>query len=119
MINAGQSTLIGSVCSYCVFVPETGRSRITLVPFGFKGILPVASGRLELFGGFGGAYAWNSDYSQYRDALLTQSSVGARLALDHGCHFWLGTTLRAYFNYGATKQVWSPFALDLGIRLGH
>lgn len=105
-------------CS-CIIIPETERSRVTLLPFGFKGILPVASNRLELFGGVGGAYAWNSDYGQYRDALLPQASLGARLALDRDRRFWLGTSLRGYFNFGSGKQVWSPFTLDLGIRFGH
>ena len=32
-----------------IFIPESGRTRVTLLPFGVKGILPLANGRLELF----------------------------------------------------------------------
>jgi hypothetical protein len=119
VIPSGVGLSSGSLCSACVFVPETDRARVTLLPFGFKGILPVARDRVEFFGGFGGAYAWNSDYGQYRDALLAQASIGGRLAIDRGHRFWLGTSLRGYSNFGAGKQVWTPLTLDLGIRFGH
>jgi hypothetical protein len=119
VITSGVSISNGYFCSSCVFVPQTDRARVTLLPFGFKGILPVAQDRVELFGGVGGAYAWNSDYGQYRDAVLAQASIGGRIAIDNGRRFWLGTSLRAYFNFGTGKQVWSPFTLDLGIRFGH
>ncbi len=109
----------GPFCTSCVIVPIPDRARVTLLPFGFKGILPVARGRIELFGGFGGAYAWNSDNGKYTNALLAQASLGGRMALDRGRHFWLGTSLRGYSNFGDGKQVWVPWTFDLGIRFGH
>lgn len=106
------------ICSACVFVSVRDTARITLVPFGLKGILPIADGRVELFGGLGGAYAWHSDYGRYQNALLGQVSLGGRIALEHGRRFWLGTTLQGYSNFGSGKQAWVPWTINLGIRFG-
>lgn len=59
VINSGKNLNYYSngICTACVFLPVRDAARITLVPFGLKGILPVANGRVELFGGLGGAYA--------------------------------------------------------------
>jgi hypothetical protein len=93
-----------SGCTACVIVPISDRTRITLLPFGLKGILPVAGGRVELFGGIGGAYAWHSDYGSYRNGWLGQASLGGRIALDRGRHFWLGTSPRAYSNLHNSRE---------------
>jgi hypothetical protein len=98
------------------YLPASDRSRVTLLTYGFKGILPLAKNRLELFAGFGGAYAWNSEYSGSLNAALGQASLGGRLALDRGHHFWLGTTLRGYTNLD--HQTWAPLTINLGIRFG-
>ena len=37
------------------------RERFTLMPFGLRGILPIAGGRAELFAGTGGARLWSTD----------------------------------------------------------
>ncbi len=62
--------------NYSVY-PYHTRDVVTLLPFGFRGILPLSSGRLELFAGFGGAYAFNRAPSNY-NALLGQASLGGR-----------------------------------------
>lgn len=101
------------------FFPISERSRVTLLTYGFKGILPLAKDRLELFAGIGGAYAWNSEYNGVLNDALAQTSLGGRLALDRGRHFWLGTTLRWYTSVGGEHQAWMPLTINLGIRLGH
>ena len=120
VISAGQNLIsVTPNCSVCVIVPLSERTRDMLLPFGAKGILPIASGRVELFVGFGGAYAWHSDYRQSLDALLAQGSLGGRLALDRKRHFWLGTSLRGYSNFGYNRQEWLSWTADFGFRFGH
>ncbi|MGH9619011.1 MAG: hypothetical protein ACRD45_04750 [Bryobacteraceae bacterium] len=111
----------GPHCTSCVMVPIPETARVTLIPFGFKGILPVASDRMELFAGLGGAYAWNTDHNfgVNRNAWLGQASLGIRIALDRSHRFWLGTALHGYSNFGNRKQVWVPWTINLGIRFGH
>ncbi|MGH9440067.1 MAG: hypothetical protein ACRD22_19885, partial [Terriglobia bacterium] len=122
VINTGQPVYDdhGPNCRNCVIVSIPETARVTLIPFGFKGILPLASGRVELFAGLGGAYAVNSEHSYgwNRDAWLGQASFGARIALDRSHRFWLGTALHGYSNFGNRKQVWVPWTINLGIRFG-
>jgi hypothetical protein len=118
VIPPGQNLLIGPGCSVCPF-PISDRSRVTLLTYGLKGILPLARNRVELFAELGGAYAWNSELGGHLNAFLGQASLGGRLALDSGHRFWLGTTLRGFTNFGSSKQAWVPLTLDLGIRFGH
>lgn len=103
--------------NYSVY-PYHNRDVVTLLPFGFRGILPLSNDRLELFAGFGGAYAFNSADSNY-NALLGQASLGGRFSLDHRRHFWLGSTLRGYSNLGYGHQTWVSWTADFGVRFGH
>ena len=113
-VPTGTSILYQQFC--CFFVPD--RTRVTLLPFGFRGILPVSGGRVELFAGLGGAYAWHSGYS-YENAWLLQTSAGGRVALDKQHHFWLGTSGRFFNNFGPNRQQWLSWTADLGLRFGH
>ena len=105
-----------SLCTNgCVFLSQVDRTRVSLAPFGAKGILPLASDRVELFAGGGGAYAFHADGS-YRNAMLVQGNLGARVALDHGHRFWLGTSGHFFSNVGHQRQEWVTFSADFGIR---
>ncbi len=113
-IPAGVSLLaFQQVC--CVLIPD--RTQVTLLPFGLKGILPLSGGRFELFAGGGGAYAWHSGDS-FANAWLLQTSMGGRVALDRGHHFWLGTSGHFFTNFGAGRQEWLTWTADLGLRFG-
>jgi hypothetical protein len=116
-------TSLGSNCGNCVIVPIAERTQVRLLPFGAKGILPIVSGRVELFAGIGGAYAWHSDYGQTGDGMLAQANLGGRFALDQKRHFWLGTSLRGYStgysNYGSNRQTWVSWTADFALRFGH
>jgi hypothetical protein len=102
----------------CVHV--SGRSQVTLLTYGFKGILPLAADRLELFAGVGGAYGWNSRLGGFLNSAYGQASVGTRVAVDRAHRFWLGTTLRGFTNFGPPgRQASLPWTFDLGIRFGH
>jgi hypothetical protein len=119
-ILTGQNlTAFGSGCTTACVVSVSGRSRVTLLTYGFKGILPLASDRLELFAGIGGAYAWNSEFKGLLNSAFAQASLGGRLALDRDHRFWLGTTLRGFSSFGPGRQAWVPLTFDLGIRFGH
>lgn len=107
--------LISPCATGCVFLTQTSRTMVNLVPVGAKLVLPLASDRFEVFAGGGGAYAFHSDGS-YRDAVLAQGSVGGRIALDHGHRFWLGTSGHFYSNVGRDRQEWMSWSADLGIR---
>lgn len=108
----------GSSCPTICTLVGSGRSQVTLLTYGFKGILPLEADRVELFAGIGGAYGWNSVRGPF-DSAYGQGSAGARFAVDRGHRFWLGTTLRGFTNFGRPQQAWLPWTFDLGIRFGH
>lgn len=80
------------------------------VPFGARAILPLAKGRVELYGGGGGAYVryteslrQPSDWVNIgcpicgaRDGFGTYALAGGQVALDRGKHFRLGATVKVY-----------------------
>jgi len=121
VIPSGQNLIENSprsgCATICALVPS-GRSQVTLLTYGFKGILPLAADRVELFVGIGGAYGWNSVRGPF-DSAYAQGSAGARFAVDRGHRFWLGTTLRGFTNFGRPQQAWLPWTFDLGIRFRH
>lgn len=121
LIPPGQSVFsntLGSGCTANCVLAVSGRSQVTLLTYGFKGILPLAADRVELFAGIGGAYGCNSVGGRF-DSAYGQGSVGGRFAVDRGHRFWLGTTLRGFTNFGRPQQAWLPWTFDLGIRFGH
>ena len=108
-----------------VAIPVQTRTVVTMLPFGIRGILPLAQGKLELFAGFGGAYEFNGGVHALNgrgddaNGMLGQASAGARYALDHRRHYWVGTTVRGYSNASYGKQSWVTWTADFAIRFGH
>jgi hypothetical protein len=104
--------------SVSALIPSFERRPIGTVPFGIKGILPLAHGRLELFAGVGGAYGWN--YSRYLNSWYGQTSLGGRFALDRRERFWVGTSGRYANNFSNTsRQSWLTWTADFSVRFGH
>ncbi|MBI4893408.1 MAG: hypothetical protein HY821_22495 [Acidobacteria bacterium] len=82
----------------------------TFIPMGGRVVLPLAGGRVEIYGGGGGAYARTGEYlrqpSQYwklecpyceaRDGWGYYALLGASVAVDRGQHFRLGATTKVY-----------------------
>ncbi|MCS6954134.1 MAG: hypothetical protein RMK57_15450 [Bryobacterales bacterium] len=80
------------------------------LPFGGRAILPLASGRVLVSGGGGGAYlryserlSQPSDYIRVACPVCRSRSgwgyyalVGGRFALDAGRHLWVGATSKVY-----------------------
>lgn len=116
-IPAG-TNLVSYTCCTIVGLSYTEQSRVSFLNLGLKGILPLAKDRLELFAGIGGAYEWNS-LGGYLSGVLGQANLGARLAVDRGRRFWLGTSLRGYGSFGRNRQDFVPLTFDVGIRFGH
>ena len=108
----------GSSCATMCVLAVSGHSQVTLLTYGFRGILPLADERVELFLGIGGAYGWNSVTGPF-DSAYGQGSAGARVAVDRAHRFWLGSTLRGFNNFGRPQQAWLPWTFDFGIRFGH
>jgi Outer membrane protein beta-barrel domain len=101
------------------------RGRVTLLPFGLRGVFPSHGGRLEFFAGAGGAYAWNAvnatslPYPPPPGAWMFQVSGGARFALDHARHLWVGSTARYYNSLSSQSyntQAWVSWTGEFGYR---
>jgi hypothetical protein len=96
------------------------RERVTLMPFGLRGIVPVANGRVELFAGTGGAVLWSSEYNLAHpfqgDKLLWHLNGGARIAIDRAKHFRIGPTVRHYRDLGRPTQQWVSATADFSYR---
>lgn len=96
------------------------RERITRFPFGLRTILPIASGRLELFAGTGGAPYTTSDYqlsnTYQKNTVLWHVNGGFRAALDAKQRFFLGPTVRHYRDVGRPTEQWTSLTAEFGFR---
>ncbi len=102
---------------------STTRERVTLMPFGLRGIIPLANDRVELLAGTGGAVLWSSEYNLdhpfQRHNILWQLNSGARIAIDRSKHFRIGPTVRYYRDLGRPTQQWISVTGELSFRFGH
>ena len=116
-VYTGVPTVVcsGYLCPPYVFVTIPDRTHVTFLPFGFRGIAPFWRGRIELFAGGGGAYAWHGGES-FNNAWLMQATLGGRIALDGKRRFWAGTSGRFYSNTGPYRQQWLSWTADIGFR---
>jgi len=118
------TTIYSSTQTGYTYFPFQNRDRVTMLPFGIKGILPLANGRVELFLGAGGAYVWSSRRFSAVSAWREQTSIGGRVALDRHRRFWVGTTWRFYGDLGnlsnryVTDYNWYTGTADVGFRFG-
>jgi hypothetical protein len=98
------------------------RERFALMPFGLRGVLPLAGGRGELFAGTGGARLWTADSlfggPFQRDTILWHLNAGLRFALDRGGHFRLGPTVRLNRDLGRPTQEWMSLTAEFSYRFG-
>jgi hypothetical protein len=117
----------GLECPRCIMRPAMERSRFTLPPFGAQATLSLWNDRTELFTGFGGVNAWKPDNTliepnrrgtSFNDAWLVEGQAGARVAVDHGRHLWLGPVGRYVSNFGEGKKHWNTFGGTATFRFG-
>jgi hypothetical protein len=108
----------GLECPRCIARPAMERTRFTLPPFGAQATLSLWHDRTELFTGFGGVNAWKPDNTliepgrrgtSFNDAWLLQGQGGARVAVDHSRHLWLGPVSRYVTNFGEGKKHWNTY----------
>jgi len=102
--------------SYVSSIQTRASERNTSVPFGFKGILPLRHGKIELFAGFDGAYTWNTNQN-YKNWGV-EGRLGARFAVDKQRHFWLGTSGEFLQEFGYASQHWTTWTADFAYRFG-
>ena len=96
-----------------------GRMHDTVAPFGASGVIPLARGKLELYGSMAGLFVpFQFRPNIIRDSWLTQSSLGVRVALDPGHHIWVGTTGYYLIDLADKTRQWSYGTADLTIRFG-
>src|ERR1700691_2135979 len=79
--------------------------------FGFRGILPLAHGKTELFAGVDGAYLLDF---QHTSAMAIEPEFGFRVAVDKQKHFWLGGSARFVQNFGIADGEWFSCTADIG-----
>jgi len=53
------------------------------------------------------------------NAWLTQASLGARVSLDQGRHFWVGGTARYLADFADQKRQWGYWSADFTFQSGH
>ena len=100
---------------------STARERFTLMPFGLRGIIPIAGGRGELFAGTGGARLWSNSFLGgpfQQDNILWQFNGGFRIGLDRARHFRAGPTVRLNRDLGRPTQEWLSLTADFSYRFG-
>lgn len=113
-LDAGVDTTVSTI-------PQTQNyagyySRTENAAFGFRGILPLAKGKTELFAGVDGAYL--RDF-QASSSMAIEPEFGFRVAVDKQKHFWLGGTGRFVQNFGIAAGEWFTSTADIGFRFGN
>lgn len=115
----GQIPYFGGALQNYLNVTGVDRMHNNILPFGANGVLPILRGRVELFGGIGGVHvSFQSPYTR-PNSWLTQTSLGARVALDKEHHFWLGTTGYYLTNFADKTRQWGYGTADFTVRFGH
>jgi hypothetical protein len=116
--TSGQIANFGGALQSFAIVTNTSEVRGTKSPFGGDVTLPLARGRVELFGGIGGVYVPLGSPYTMPNAWLTQIKLGGRVALDPEHHFWLGTTAYYLTNFAEKTRQWGYGSADLTVRFG-
>jgi len=108
-------TIFGGLPTSYTYSYSKANALATSMPFGFRGIMPLSQGKLELSAGGGGAYLWNPNSN---GGWGWQATLGARLAVDKQRRFWLGTTGRYIQANSAYPSRWVVWSGDLSFRFG-
>jgi hypothetical protein len=90
-------------------------------PFGVRGILPLAHGRVELSAAAGGLYekyyVANEAFFHSHSGWGGYGGGSVAVALDPNRHFWIGASPRFYVANGSyVRDRWFVFTGDLGFR---
>ena len=116
----GLADFLPNYTDYGKYTTTVSRERVTLLSLGFRGILPLAHGRVELFAGPSAAHLWSSAYELTEGYLsprwLFEVDGGGRVAIDRHRHFWIGPTARFTRDIGRPTQEWVSLTGDFGFR---
>ena len=82
------------------------RGEVGFLDYGLRGVVPVASGRVELSAGLGGGDIWFGPEDHYYNGSLLQYSGRATVAVDRHQHFRVGFTIRTWRDLGRPIQQW-------------
>jgi hypothetical protein len=96
------------------------RERVTLLPFGVRGIVPL-SRRADFFVGTGAAYLWSTapDLSLYGgEGFLWQVNGGVRVKLGTSERWRVGATVHFYRDLGRPTQQWTSLTAEFGYHFG-
>ena len=129
--TTNQIPLFGGPLQYFVNRADTTIASGIRMPFGGNILLPLARGRIEIFGGIGGVYFQPTIFLRPGTAYvrrgvpyvqpnswLTQASFGGRAALDPEHHFWLGASTYYLTNFADKTRRWSSSSADFTVRFG-
>jgi hypothetical protein len=86
--------------------------------FGVSGIMPLAHGRVEIFGSAGGIFVPFRTRYTMPNAWFTEANLGARLALEPSHHLWAGGTVHYMADFADKTRQWGYASADLTIRFG-
>jgi hypothetical protein len=112
LINAGLSLYQFNSSS----LVTQGSARDTTALLGFRFILPLRTGKVEMFAAGDAAYTWNAGQG-YR-GLGAEARLGVRVAVDRQRHVWVGTSGEYQHELGLYPQHWVKWTADLGYRFG-
>jgi hypothetical protein len=90
-----------------------------IVPFGGSAQVPLAHGRVELFGNMGGIFVpVRTTSPTMPNSWLVQTSLGIRVALDPAHHFWAGGSALHVVDFADKQRQSGAWSADLTFRSG-
>ena len=129
--TTSKAPLFGGFLQYFANRADTIIANGIRPPFGGNIVLPLARGRVEIFGGFGGVYYQPTIFLRPGTAYVrrgvpyvqpnswvTQAEFGGRAALDPEHHFWVGASSYHLINFADKTRRWSSNSADFTIRFG-
>lgn len=90
-----------------------------IAPFGGRVTVPLAHGRVELLASTGGIFVPLATPYSRQNSWVTQTTIGARVALDQGHHFWIGGSARHITNVADKTRQWGLLTGDFTFQSGH
>ena len=115
----GQLPQYGGPIQYFVNTQSNFALHEVVEPFGASATLPVAHGRIELLGSAAGIFVPTATAWTRPNAWFTQATLGGRVALDPGHHFWVGGSMRYLSNFADSKRQHGLLSADFTFQSGH
>jgi hypothetical protein len=118
--SIGVANFLPNYMNYDEYATTKTRERVTLLSLGFRSVLPLAHGRVELFAGPSATHIGSSVYELTQaypsPPWLFEVDGGGRMAIDRHRHFWIGPTARFTRDIGRPTEEWVSLTGDVGFR---